>query len=96
MSSSAYVIWRRNVLVWLALLILLVLTFGVAHLPLGAGNLVAGLAIAMIKAGLVVMIFMGLRSADKLIKLAAAAGVFWLVFMFALTLSDVLARMANE
>jgi cytochrome c oxidase subunit IV len=96
MSSKAYAIWRRNVLVWLALLLLLVLTFSIAHLPLGTGNLVAGLAIATIKAGLVVMIFMGLRSANGLIKLTAAAGVFWLIFLFALTLSDVLARLANK
>lgn len=95
MSSKAYGIWKRNILVWLALLLLLVLTFGVAHLSLGVGNVVAGLAIAMIKAGLVVMIFMGLRDATTLIRLASAAGIFWLVFMFALTLSDVLSRLHN-
>jgi cytochrome c oxidase subunit IV len=96
MNTRTYAIWRRNILVWLALLLLLMLTFGVAHLSLGVGNVVAGLAIATIKAGLVVMIFMGLRSANGLIKLTAAAGVFWLIFLFALTLSDVLARLANK
>ena len=96
MNTSAYTIWRRNILVWLALLVLLLSTFGAAYLPLGAGNLVVGLAIAMIKAGLVVVFFMGLRQADSLIKLAAAAGIVWLTFMFALTLSDVLARLANK
>jgi cytochrome c oxidase subunit 4 len=96
MSTTAYAIWRRNILVWLALLLLLMLTFGVAHLSLGVGNVVAGLAIATIKAGLVIMIFMGLRSAKTLIKLASGAGIFWLIFMFALTLSDVLARLANK
>ena len=96
MNTRTYAIWRRNILVWLALLLLLMLTFGVAHFSLGVGNVVAGLAIATIKAGLVVMIFMGLRSAKTLIKLVSAAGVFWLIFMFALTLSDVLARLANK
>jgi cytochrome c oxidase subunit 4 len=96
MSSKAYAIWKRNVLVWLALLILLILTFGVAHLSLGIGNVIGGLVIAMIKAALVVTIFMGLYNSHTLIKLAAAAGVFWLVFIFALTLSDVLARLANQ
>lgn len=96
MNTSAYTIWRRNILVWLALLVLLLSTLGAAYLPLGAGNLVVGLAIAMIKAGLVVVFFMGLRQADSLIKLAAAAGIVWLTFMFALTLSDVLARLANK
>ena len=96
MNTSAYAIWRRNILVWLALLALLLSTLGAAYLPLGAGNLVVGLAIAMTKAALVVALFMGLRRADTLIKLAASAGVFWLIFMFALTLSDVLARLANK
>jgi cytochrome c oxidase subunit IV len=96
MSTEAYAIWRRNILVWLALLVLLVLTFAAAHLPLGVGNVVVGLAIAIIKAGLVVMIFMGLRGADALIKLASAAGIFWVFFLFALTLSDVIARLSNS
>lgn len=96
MNTATYDIWRRNILVWLALLALLLLTLGAAYLPLGAGNLIVGLAIAITKAALVVTIFMGLRHADALTKLAAAAGVFWLVFMFALTLSDVLARLADK
>lgn len=96
MSSKAYDIWRRNLLVWLALLILLILTFGLAHLSLGIGNVVGGLVIAMVKAALVVAIFMGLYNAHTLMKLAAAAGAFWLVFIFALTLSDVLARLASQ
>jgi cytochrome c oxidase subunit IV len=95
MKTSAYAIWRRNILVWAALLALLVLTFGVAHIPLGIGNLVTGLAIAAVKAGLVVTIFMGLRRADSLIRLASAAGAFWLIFLFALTLTDVIARLVN-
>lgn len=95
MNSSAYTIWRRNILVWLALLALLFLTLGAAYLPLGAGNVAVGLVIALGKAGLVAMIFMELHGASPLIKLAAAAGVFWLVFMFALTLSDVFARLNN-
>lgn len=95
MNTKAYAIWRRNVLIWLALLGLLLLTFGIAHIPLGVGNVVAGLAVAMVKAGLVVMIFMGLRRAGSLIRLASAAGVVWLCFLFALTLSDILARLNN-
>jgi hypothetical protein len=38
---------------------------------------------------------MELRHAKPLVKLAAAAGVFWLIFMFALTFSDVFARLNN-
>ena len=91
MSAQAYAIWRKNGLVWLALLVLLGLTFGAAHLPLGGLNVLIGLAIAGIKVALVVVIFMGLGRATSLIRLAAAAGVFWLTILFVLTLTDVFA-----
>ncbi len=91
MSEETYAIWRKNGLVWLALLVLLALTFGAAHLPLGGFNVVVGLAIAGIKVTLVVVIFMGLGRSASLIRLAAAAGIFWLAILFTLTLTDVIA-----
>ena len=91
MSAETYAIWRKNGLVWLALLVLLGLTFWAAHLPLGGFNVVVGLAIAGIKVTLVIVIFMGLGRSAPLIRLAAAAGVFWLTILFVLTLTDVLA-----
>ena len=91
MSAQAYAIWRKNGLVWLALLVLLGLTFFAAHLALGVFNVVVGLAIAGIKVTLVVVIFMGLGRSDSLIRLAAATGIFWLAILFALTLTDVIA-----
>lgn len=91
MSAQTYAIWRRNGLVWLALLFLLGLTFWAAHLPLGGFNVVIGLAIAGIKVTLVIVIFMGLGQSASLIRLAAAAGIFWLTILFVLTLTDVMA-----
>lgn len=91
MRAQTYAIWRRNGLVWLALLVLLGLTFGAAHLPLGGFNVVIGLAIAGIKVALVIVIFMGLGTSPSLIRLAAAAGLFWLTILFVLTLTDVIA-----
>jgi cytochrome c oxidase subunit 4 len=96
MKSDVYAIWRRSGLVWIALLVLLGLTFGAAHLPLGGINVVVGLAIAGIKVTLVVVIFMGLGHSVPLMRLAAAAGVFWLIILFTLTLSDVLSRLAGH
>lgn len=96
MNSDVYAIWRRSGLVWLALLALLGMTFGAAHLPLGSFNVWVGLAIAAIKVSLLVVIFMGLGSSAPLIRLAAAAGLFWLIIFFTLTLSDVLSRLANH
>jgi len=89
MSAQTYAIWRKNGLIWLALLVLLGLTFGAAHIPLGGFNVVIGIAIAGIKVALVVVIFMGLGHSPSLIRLAAAAGVFWLTILFVLTLTDV-------
>jgi cytochrome c oxidase subunit 4 len=96
MSPQTYAIWRKNGLVWLALLVLMGLTFGAAHLPLGGFNVVIGLAIAGIKVALVVVIFMGLGHSPSLIRLAAAAGVFWLTILFVLTLTDVIASRQSQ
>jgi len=96
MSPQTYAIWRKNGLVWLALLVLLGLTFGAAHLPLGGFNVVIGLAIAGIKVTLVIVIFMGLGNSPSLIRLAAAAGVFWLTILFVLTLTDVIASRQSQ
>jgi cytochrome c oxidase subunit 4 len=81
-----------NLLVWAALLALLALTVGSAYVPMGAFNTVTNLGIAAAKAGLVAVFFMGLRRPDPLLRLAAAAAFFWLLIMFALTLSDFLTR----
>jgi cytochrome c oxidase subunit 4 len=91
MSAQTYAIWRKNGLVWLALLVLLGLTFGAARLSLGDFNVVIALVIAGIKVALVIVIFMGLGSSPSLIRLAAATGVFWLIILFVLTLTDVIA-----
>jgi cytochrome c oxidase subunit IV len=96
MNAEAYAIWRKNGLVWLALLILLGLTFGAAHLPLGVFNVVVGLAIAGIKVTLVIVVFMGLGRSAPLIRLAAAAGVFWLTILFVLTMTDVIASRQSQ
>jgi len=90
--ASAWPLWRRNLPIWAALLVLLGITFVAAYLPLGAFNIVAALGIAAIKAALVGLLFMNLKRSGPLMRLAAAAGFFWLVILFALTLSDELTR----
>ncbi len=81
-----------DLLVWAALLALLGLSCFTAYLKLGWMNTPIGLVIAGVKASLVGLLFMGLRTARPLLRLAAAAGFFWIVILFALTLSDVLTR----
>ena len=80
------------VLVWVGLLVLLALTLGSAYLPLGWMNGVVNLAIAVAKALLVMIFFMHLRSSHYVLRLAAAAGFFWLAILIGLSLSDFLAR----
>lgn len=78
--------------VWLALMALLATTFAAAFVPMGAFNSVVNLAIAVVKAALVAVFFMHLRRPDATLRLAAAAGLFWLGILFVLTFSDFLTR----
>ena len=83
---------KTYVLVWAGLLTLLALTLGSAYVPLGWLNSVINLAIAVAKALLVMIFFMHLRSSHYVLRLAAAAGFFWLAILIGLTLTDFLAR----
>ena len=69
-------------IVWLALLALMLASLGSAYLKLGPWNMVAGLAIAAIKAALVAWLFMRLREAGPLIRLVAVVGLgVWLILI---------------
>jgi cytochrome c oxidase subunit 4 len=69
------------------------MTTGVAFIDLGGiGNVAVALTIAVIKAALVALYFMHLRYSSRLTMVFAAAGIFWLGIMIALTLSDYLSR----
>jgi cytochrome c oxidase subunit 4 len=85
-------LWRKNLSIWAALLALLVLTFALARLRIGAFNTAIGLGISAVKAALVLTLFMQLRRSRVIVSLAAAAGVIWLGFLFVLTFADVMAR----
>jgi cytochrome c oxidase subunit 4 len=77
---------------WVALLALLALTTGSAFIPLHAFNLAANLVIALVKALLVVFMFMHVRRGAPMIRVAAAAGVFWLLLLVTLSLLDFVRR----
>ena len=67
---------------WFALIALMLASLGSAYLPLGAWNMVAGLAIAALKSVLVAWLFMRLREAGPLIRLVAVAGLgAWFVLL---------------
>ena len=75
-----------------ALFILTIITAATARLDMGAMNTPVALGIALLKASLVVWFFMGVRWNTPLTKVVVVAGLFWLLIMFALTMSDYLTR----
>ncbi|MBM0206753.1 cytochrome C oxidase subunit IV family protein [Micromonospora sp. STR1s_5] len=89
---TAWQLWRRNLVIWGALMALLIITLVAAYIPLGPANTAIGVAIAAAKAGLVLMLFMELVKAKSLIRLAAVSGLVFVTVLFALSLADVLSR----
>ena len=81
---SAATIWRC----WAALMLLLAATTASAFVPLGSFNIVVSLAIAIIKALIVLLVFMELRASKGLVRAFAAAGFFWLLITIVLTGAD--------
>jgi caa(3)-type oxidase subunit IV len=63
-----------------------------AYRPLVSGLFAVNLAIAVLMIALLVTFLMDLRNAKALIRIVAAAGLFWCVFMFVLTFTDYLSR----
>ena len=89
-------LWRRNGLIWVALLALLFTSLGTAYIPLGRWNTFIGIAIALVKAGLVAVLFMELFRSRALIRLAGAAGLLFVSVLFCLTTLDVWMRMSGR
>lgn len=79
-------------LVWLALLLLLLLTWGLAQFDLHHLNVAAALSIALVKMLLVILIFMHVKYKPPLTWIFVAAGFIWLLIMVQLTLSDYMSR----
>ncbi|HUC52409.1 MAG TPA: cytochrome C oxidase subunit IV family protein [Candidatus Cybelea sp.] len=76
------------VAIFLALLVCTTLTVWAAFQNFGKFNIVIALAIATVKAALVVLYFMHARYSPKRTQLVIVCSVFWLAIMLALTLTD--------
>src|SRR4051812_44905586 len=78
--------------VYAMLVVLMLMTIGASYVHLGSGlnNLVA-MAIATVKAVLVVLFFMQVKMGTRLTWVWAAIGFIWLIFLFG-TLGDYLTR----
>jgi cytochrome c oxidase subunit 4 len=83
---------RTYFFVYLALLVLLLATVGAHYLNLGVFNFIITLAIAAIKALLVILFFMHVRLSDTTTKLFVGAGFIWLAILIGLTLTDYFTR----
>ncbi len=91
---AEHVVSRKTyILVWVALMVLMVLTAGLSRVDLGEWSTVVALAIAVIKALLVILFFMHVRYEDqKITWVVIIAGFFWLGIMLALSMTDYLSR----
>jgi cytochrome c oxidase subunit IV len=74
------------------LLCLTALTVVAAFFDLGPFNIVVALLIATVKASLVVLFFMHAKYSPKRTKLVILAGIFWLLILLFMTLSDYVSR----
>ncbi len=83
---------RHHLLAWLGLLVLLAITCGSAFVPLGKLNIAINFGVAVVKALLVVLVFMKLRSAAPMVSIAAILGVFMLAILVSLSLADFVVR----
>lgn len=79
-------------LAWIALLALLALTAGAAFVPMGWFNTALGLAIALVKAVLVALVFMRLRRSPALLRIAAVVGAVTMLVLFGLSATDYATR----
>ena len=83
---------QTNIVVFGTLNVLLFATVGAAYLPLGDWHFVIAMALATVKAVLIVMYFMHVKYSHRLTTVICAASVLWLGIMLALILTDYMTR----
>jgi len=92
MSTAHITSVRVYVAVFAALIVFTLATVLVAKYDFGWLNTPVALGIAVTKASLVVIYFMGVRYNTPLTKVVVVAGFFWLFILFGLGMSDYLTR----
>lgn len=83
---------KLYLVILICLVIGTVLTYRAAFWEMGIFNPIVALAIACTKATLVILFFMHVYYSSKLTKLTISAGLFWLMIMITMSLSDYLTR----
>ena len=92
MSDTHVVPARIYLMVFVALLVLTGTTVGVAFIDLGPLNNLVALGVAVLKATLVILFFMGVKYSTRLTGLVIVSGLFALAIMVGLTLLDYATR----
>jgi cytochrome c oxidase subunit IV len=91
--APSHVVPRRVYYTVFATLIgMTLLTIAAASVDMGPLNTVVALAIACFKASLVLLYFMHLRQSPRLVWIAVATGIAWLLILILITLSDYMSR----
>ena len=85
-------IWAAPVLTWAVVMALLAVNAGLAFAPLGPAKFAVNFTLAGVQVALVGLFFMRLNRASALVRLTAAAGLFWLMFLFVMAGTDYLTR----
>jgi cytochrome c oxidase subunit 4 len=80
------------IIIGASLLVLTGVTVGASYLELGIFNPIVAIAIACIKAVLVVLFFMHVKYSSKLTKLTVFCGLFTFLALIGMTLSDYFSR----
>jgi cytochrome c oxidase subunit 4 len=83
---------RVYFLVFFALIVLTWVTTLVARIDLGRWNIFVALAIAIVKASLVILFFMHVKYSTKLTKFIVMCGFFWLSLLLFITMADLWTR----
>ena len=92
MSSHHVVSWKVYLGVFLALVVLTVVTVQVAGHDFGPFNLVVALGVAITKATLVVLYFMHARHSPRLTAVVIASSIAFFVILVFLLLTDYVSR----
>jgi cytochrome c oxidase subunit 4 len=83
---------RTYWIVFIALMVLLGLTVGAAELERGPFSIALAIAIAVVKAVLILLFFMHVKYSSRLIWLFAGASFLWFGIMLLFVFSDLLTR----
>jgi cytochrome c oxidase subunit IV len=93
MRSRRHSPFARDVLVWVALLGLTALSYGLSTIHLGGLDVFFSLLIAVAKSVLVLLFFMHLVEERFAVAIVPALGVSYLVLLLALLTTDVVTRL---